>query len=1003
MVNPDVGLVEGAIADCLASAQFSDFTNDINYYEGLIQRLERTQDAYYAAVAAYGAGAVAAIVALPFLTTLTVTSAGAAGGAGTGFAVSIGPAGGAGAVISTGAGGIASGTLGGLFAFGGAAGVLTGTVGSALAAVVGAGALAVLSGVGGRLADFFGDTVGLVRETLALLAGAKSLLDEAQTLTYIPGTARARPGAPLRTTDVPPLGFGLPNFGGYANWVRSTLLREVEGQFEEYRTNWTRYCEQTVLSRQAEIEASEGIDPARRYQRPDLVNNARTGCTEAGYRLIVLAPGPPAEVTCVPIVIDDITAPTSVPSDRGAGLTPQGEATLATPEAPTILQGDFRVQPTRFVGYPGQTATSSVTPQVAPTNAVSLTARFVEGDGTGWTTAEPQWATGETASKNLTITAPQGAAIGNYRVRVTASGGNYDAQTFDIVIALRTRPQDVAVDPSDTTTEAPPTAPTITPCPEPQERLDNGECADPCVPPAVRDPATNLCVAPPTPDATCPFGNTASSVLPRDLTAEEVTALTSTGDYERSFSGTGNRRMTERVRQQRAQSGIHMGTCVTVWPATLHLDGYDVDRDAFGIQRWTAVPDEPITPVVPEPEEVECEGGTTWNEARGECVPDAETPVDRVEVPGLSATGAWLLFLENGSFIEINLFGAGGDGVAFRDEELWYSWRTERGSTSEEVDALADAGPDDLSDATRTTRQSPIISQGVWLAPSAAVTSPGNPLDGNGRLTHAPRGFEVEVYRKADNTILPQSIDPAQNLVVTIIPNLLEPSRPNIRITRDDHTIQVISPSPDGIAWNVRGIEALVRTFTEGPQTTIELVRSRNLAVGGTYYNDLGQESQAAVTAAREAYGGLEAAYHRNSVRLPEFRWGLVDGIEAGLRVLRTHEGRSVHPYRRFRMRFPGTNDRDALAAIRTGTWIEYAVEHYGHRYDVVARIERVRFIDRIDGDPYYEVEGVVDPSVAAALPQALRVLRPSTETYAGGSPSTDDYAGPPLGTSTYG
>ena len=119
---------EAAIADCLAGAR-ETWTEQIDYLDGLVTRLERTQDAYIAGVVAYGVGTTA-LVAGAFAAGLvtiggpTAVIGSAAGQAGIGVSVP-----GAGIVI-VGAGPAAS--IGGtLVTFG------FGSLGAALVAIAG--------------------------------------------------------------------------------------------------------------------------------------------------------------------------------------------------------------------------------------------------------------------------------------------------------------------------------------------------------------------------------------------------------------------------------------------------------------------------------------------------------------------------------------------------------------------------------------------------------------------------------------------------------------------------------------------------------------------------------------------------------------------------------------------------------------------------------------------------------------------------------------------------
>ena len=241
--------------------------------------------------------------------------------------------------------------------------------------------------------------------------------------------------------------------------------------------------------------------------------------------------------------------------------------------------------------------------------------------------------------------------------------------------------------------------------------------------------------------------------------------------------------------------------------------------------------------------------------------------------------------------------------------------------------------PEDRKDTTRTTSASPIFDANLRLQPG------GSAGDDHGAATTASGPILATLYRKADNSIIPQgSLPHAQNLVVTVRPDRLNPGRARVRITRQDHTIQVISPSPDGIALDLAQFEPLrVRGGNLLPPRYVRVTTDASVLATPGY--EPGTELRALLDAARAAYGGLRTEYHENTVSLPGFEWSIEDGLTAALRILRVNpaDGRAIHPYRRYFLRFSGENTEDLLH-IRVGQWFRHRFTiPGGQRYDVTA------------------------------------------------------------------
>ena len=353
-----------------------------------------------------------------------------------------------------------------------------------------------------------------------------------------------------RTTDIPPRFFGVPNFGGYANFfrARANVLRAERTEFYE---NWTRYCEQEVLNTQQQHRAGS-LEP-----RPDLVDRSSDPprrCTQSGYRLVAIPPaamGDATTYTCQPIVIGDIEVPSAAPDNPEGGITPT---------APTAPEGTTPTTPT------------------APTE-------------------------------------------------------------------------------------------TVTPCPDGQERID-GVCVDRCPPGQTRN-SQGVCVEPPRIDATCPRV-TVTSPWPAGFSRTGTRTISwgeSPNDISVTLNPTG---VVENFRQQRPAAG---GACVSVYPPVRNLGGYTVARGSDGIQVWTPIDTTPPpTPEIPQPEGFECPDGFTWDTAGGLCVADEDEALEETNITQLAAAGAWILFPDDGDFVDVRLTPAAGNAVSLEGNDAWQVW-----------------------------------------------------------------------------------------------------------------------------------------------------------------------------------------------------------------------------------------------------------------------------------------------------------------------------------------
>ena len=209
-------------------------------------------------------------------------------------------------------------------------------------------------------------------------------------------------------------------------------------------------------------------------------------------------------------------------------------------------------------------------------------------------------------------------------------------------------------------------------------------------------------------------------------------------------------------------------------------------------------------------------------------------------------------------------------------------------------------------------------------------------------------------------------VNPSINLKVFLVSN---PFGTSIRIQRDDLSEQ--TRGGEGLAWNVRGIQVFVKEFstTENPPRYITIVSDGDNRPSQLDTTGLTSDERAELSNTQTVYRRLADTYSRRVVALPDFDWGVADGIRAGLRILRTHEGRAVHPYRRFRFRMPLTT-KPVTQRVKVGQWIEHAVTIRNVQYRVIARVEHITLEEDHRGKVTMLVECVIDPSTEARLPQ---------------------------------
>ena len=537
-------------------------------------------------------------------------------------------------------------------------------------------------------------------------------------------------------------------------------------------------------------------------------------------------------------------------------------------------------------------------------------------------------------------------------------------------------------------------APVIVPCPDGQERIGGmGDCVPECGDGQFRN-AMGECEDNPVEDPTCPRSAAAVSTLPIDISATEVQALTSTGDYTRSFSGAGNRTMTESVRQVRNAGG----TCVTVWPAPFAIEGYTVARGDNGVVVYTAVPDAPVTPNVPVPtEQAACEaGGGVWNAAASRCdcpsgtrwEPSSaacvaiEAEPDREPVsPFGGLTGNWMLFPKNGSEIDIEIgTQAGWSGVV--TDTPGYSVIAEHAPGNFRYETVAADDVNAGSDPRFNNWRSPVFSNVFTIAPVSRNEPIGSarPLIGG--------GIAVRVYNRFTRAITGDSPAEVENFLITPVADATRPKLVIMRITRRDRRqftardreTQELST---GMALQLGGVGIYVRYFRESEPTPVAFSRS-----GDPTKPEGLSEAQ---SLAYDAYHPLAVTYGKNEQALPGARWTLVDGLAQGARILRTNGGEAVLPYRNVITRYTARNHPDA-ARIIPGQWVRFGHDIQGERYDFEANVQRVSFTGNWRGEYELAAESAISPR---SLEHAILLrLEPGGEGEIAPSPDAGELSG---------
>ena len=703
----------------------------------------------------------------------------------------------------------------------------------------------------------------------------------------------------------------------------------MRGQRDAELTQWQTYCRAQAQEQTGQTETRErpatGCPPGF-VERS--IFNEQTGEPEViCERAAVAVPTPPTAPTPTEPVAP--TAPTPPPPARPDDTT-------------QVTQGSFRVSGTTFTGRATQFAQSAITPAVAPTAAVSL-AGAVSGPTTaGWTFTLPSWAAGETATRNSRIQPPADAANGAYTITLTASGGNYAGQTITITITLETPAAPVE----------PPPETAIVPCAEGQERVtQGGPCVDECGENERRN-AFGDCEAIPVADPTCGT-DTATSSVPDDVDLPSDSA--STG-YSVSVDNA-NRRFTETLQQVRNADGV----CESDWPPPPSFEGFTSARDPVsGVVTYTEIVE------VEEqdcPDPGTCGDGQVWSASLCQCVASTTAAPTAVARPTtLGANAGWLTFLANGGE-RVFTFGTpiwmgedtplaeryeGVDAEAALDS--FRVWTGSEGNFSlSTVSAATALGGYDVSTVAQEEEwKSPFFWSGIRLAHGTVTID-----DKTGEPTNYNEGFDARLYFL--DTLQVQPINPAYNMALNIVVTpVLDPTNSwmiGLKFKRIDKQ----DLEGWGIAINVSAVSVYLRYGRFGQDINFVFARTAEAVPPPEVAAD------PARAAAWQGYRPLYRVYGKNEVALPEFTWTETEGFAQAARLLRTHDGEAVHPYRRVRLGYSSTNEPEA-ELIEHGEWVRTDNEVHGQRYRFEANVRRKRIRWTASAAADIEAEAVISP-----------------------------------------
>ena len=517
--------------------------------------------------------------------------------------------------------------------------------------------------------------------------------------------------------------------------------------------------------------------------------------------------------------------------------------------------------------------------------------------------------------------------------------------------------------PTDTTPPVTPTAPVapLAPCPDGMERIQGSDdCVPECGENQFRNPQ-GVCEDNPTADPTCPEV-TASSLAPAvALLPENVGADDANYRLRRRVAG---RRFDETVKQQRNQAG----DCQSFWPPPPQIAGYDASRNTTtGVITYTAVPETPdvTTPdfSIPSTQPACDAAGGNWNETLNACLPQPGFEWDNtrgafVPVPTVDPTevtdvplgaGSWILFPDPGDFRYIAVGTIPGkDGIDYQATGYSTWARNTQSSTADLADVPADkvrALSDGISDADRASWCGPIFHNMFRVTGSPR----GNLINGAPEELGSLNPFNVRAYRKADNTVLdPTAVSDAINLLITPV---LDPTNRKLvwaKVERLDKNQDVQQGAFFGIAWNIQNVDLFVKYFEwRGFQTYRWAQSSYVLRAGETYPPNrllLGgtEEQRVDRRNAYAAYSPLVRTYNANVVNLElTDEWVIEDGLTAAARLIRTHNGAPVLPYRKVTIVGFDSNAPN-IELVRPGNWIHIRVVVEGTELNFSCNVQKV-------------------------------------------------------------
>ena len=528
--------------------------------------------------------------------------------------------------------------------------------------------------------------------------------------------------------------------------------------------------------------------------------------------------------------------------------------------------------------------------------------------------------------------------------------------------------------PSPTTPTPPampdtPVGPVIIPCPDGQERLTTGgDCVPECGDDQYRD-ASGDCIDNPVADPGCPSVTAVSSLPAGHSVAQQGTLG---DDYVRLISGDN---MTE-VLKQRRPAGDSTATCISIWPTPPAIDGYTAARGDNGVVVYTAIP---AMPVAPQPEpiptteadcirnadfqwivfagrggECRCRSGT-WDPQIAACVPDPPpAPADPFGV----LTGTWLRFDHDGYYYEYRIgTPAGYDGI--ETSATGFSVIQEIPQQLGNYRYLA-VDPEIASSVTNQF-VSPIFSDVFTLAPIAHTAPTG------GNRPDIGGGIPVRAFNLNTGRLVGDSPYQGEDFRITAAINEANVKQVVLRIERRDKVSRTspLQTPVTGVALALGGVSLYMKFFRYRDPVETRFTRARER----TKPTDLTDEQSLAY----DAYHPLVETYGANEVVLPGDGWTQETGLRQSARVLRTHAGEAVNPYRRVQARYPLRNHADA-ARIVPGQWVEFDHEVRGQQFAHEANVQRITYRGSWLGDHEVDIECAISPRSAEFTPPPIRL-----------------------------